>query len=68
MAEERPGLDGEIEMQRQANQRLQDLWDALQHDKEPDAALQVKVAAALTTAGAIVASLFVASPARAAPV
>jgi hypothetical protein len=57
LADERPGLDGEIEMQRQANQRLQDLWDALQHDKEPDAALQVKVAAALTTGTGRVARL-----------
>ncbi len=57
LADERPGLDSEIEMQRQVNERLQALWDALQADQEPDAALQVKVAAALTSGTGRVARL-----------
>ncbi len=48
-AEAQTALAGEIELQRQVNERLLALWNALEHDTEPDGALQVKVAAALTT-------------------
>ena len=41
-------LEGEIDLQRQVNERLLNLWNALEHAQEPDGALQVKVAAALT--------------------
>jgi hypothetical protein len=49
LAENQPGLDSEIELQRLLNQRLQALWDELQAENDPDTALLVKVAAALTT-------------------
>jgi hypothetical protein len=48
-AEAQTALASEIELQRQVNERLLALWNALEHDQEPDGALQVKVAAALTT-------------------
>src|SRR5688500_7756651 len=57
LSEGRASLDSEIEMQRQANQRLQTLWDGLQCQREPDPALEVKVAAALTTGTGRVARL-----------
>lgn len=50
-------LAAEIELQRQVNQRLLGLWNALEGAGEPDAALQVKVAAALTSGTGRVARL-----------
>src|SRR5687767_2482657 len=53
-------LDGEIDLQRQVNKRLLALWDSLDHaadDAGAEQALQVKVAAALTTGTGRVARL-----------